>query len=64
MVDKEDPSRRVNVVYRGSVPDQFKAGREVVVTGSVEKGTFVAREDSLITLCPSKFSDRPEDTAT
>ncbi len=64
VVDKEDPSRRVNVVYRGSVPDQFKAGREVVVTGSVEKGTFVAREDSLITLCPSKFSDRPEDTAT
>ena len=64
VVDKEDPSRRVAVVYRGSVPDQFKAGREVVVTGSVENGTFVARNDSLITLCPSKFSDRPEDTAT
>jgi cytochrome c-type biogenesis protein CcmE len=64
VVDKEDPSRRVNVVYRGSVPDQFKAGREVVVTGSVENGTFVARSDSLITLCPSKFSDRPDDTST
>ena len=52
------------VLYRGTVPDQFKAGREVVVTGSVQSGTFVARNDSLITLCPSKFSDRPDDTAT
>jgi cytochrome c-type biogenesis protein CcmE len=64
VVDKEDPSQRVAVLYRGSVPDQFKVGREVVVTGSVESGTFVARNDSLITLCPSKFTDRPEDTAT
>jgi cytochrome c-type biogenesis protein CcmE len=64
VVDKEDPSQRVAVLYRGSVPDQFKVGREVVVTGSVESGTFVARNDSLITLCPSKFTDRPDDTAT
>jgi cytochrome c-type biogenesis protein CcmE len=64
VVDKEDPAQRMPVLYRGSVPDQFKAGREVVVTGSVEGGTFVARNDSLITLCPSKFTDRPEDTAT
>ena len=64
VVNKEDPGQRVRVLYRGSVPDQFKVGREVVVTGSVERGTFVARNDSLITLCPSKFTDRPEDTAT
>ena len=62
MVDKEDPAQRVAVLYRGTVPDQFKAGREVVVTGAVQDGTFVARNDSLITLCPSKFSDRPNDT--
>jgi cytochrome c-type biogenesis protein CcmE len=64
VVDKEDPGQRVAVLYRGSVPDQFKAGREVVVTGRLEGGTFVARADSLITLCPSKFTDRPEDTET
>ncbi len=64
VVDKEDPAQRMPVLYRGSVPDQFKAGREVVVTGSLRGGTFVARNDSLITLCPSKFTDRPEDTAT
>ena len=64
VIDKEDTRQRVAVLYRGSVPDQFKAGREVVVTGKVEGGTFVARADSLITLCPSKFTDRPGDTAT
>jgi cytochrome c-type biogenesis protein CcmE len=64
VIDKEDPTQRVPVLYRGSVPDQFKDGREVVVTGRLEHGTFVARNDSLITLCPSKFSDRPADTAT
>lgn len=64
VIDKENPAERVQVLYRGSVPDQFKDGREVVVTGSVKNGTFVARNDSLITLCPSKFSDRPTDTST
>lgn len=64
VLDKEDPSKRVRVLYRGSVPDQFKDGREVVVTGGIENGTFVARNDSLITLCPSKFTDRPGDTST
>ena len=63
VVDKEDPSQRVPVVYRGSVPDQFKDGREVVITGKLENGTFVARNDSLVTLCPSKFTDTPGDTS-
>ena len=63
VVDKEDTSKTVSVLYRGSVPDQFKDGREVVLTGKLENGTFVARNDSLVTLCPSKFSDEPGDTS-
>jgi len=63
VVDKEDTSKTVQVLYRGSVPDQFKVGREVVLTGQLENGTFVARNDSLVTLCPSKFSDKPGDTS-
>ncbi len=63
--DKENPGQTVDVVYHGSVPDQFKAGREIVVTGALdEQGRFIAREDSLVTLCPSKFSDEPGDTQT
>ena len=56
VVDKAHPSSTVEVLYRGSVPDQFREGREVVVTGEVKNGVFVARNDSLITLCPSKFT--------
>lgn len=61
LVDKESPGERVQVLYRGSVPDAFRDGREIVVVGSVRNGTFVAEHDSMIALCPSKFSDRPED---
>ncbi len=46
----------VPVTYRGSVPDPFREGREVIVTVSRDAdGTFVGEKDSLITKCPSKF---------
>lgn len=48
----------VPVVYRGSVPDQFKTGRDVVVDGRYRKGVFVAKRDSLVTKCPSKYSPK------
>ena len=44
----------VPVVYRGSVPDLFKVGREVRVEGRLRSGVFVAKRDSLRTKCPSK----------
>jgi cytochrome c-type biogenesis protein CcmE len=46
----------VPVVYTGSVPDLFKAGREVYVKGELVEGTFVATPDSLVTKCPSKYA--------
>jgi cytochrome c-type biogenesis protein CcmE len=53
---KGDPVARARVAYRGSVPDLFRVGREVVVTGSLRDGTFVANRDSLSTKCPSKYA--------
>ena len=44
----------VPVVYRGSVPDLFRTGRDVSVEGSLQNGVFVA--DKLVTKCPSKYS--------
>ena len=44
----------VPVVYRGSVPDLFKPGREVVVQGRFTNGMFVAAPGTLVTKCPSK----------
>jgi cytochrome c-type biogenesis protein CcmE len=46
----------VPVRYTGAVPDPFREGREVIVTGSLKNGVFVAEKDSLVTKCPSKFS--------
>jgi cytochrome c-type biogenesis protein CcmE len=46
----------VPVRYSGAVPDPFREGREVIVTGSLSNGVFVAKRDSLVTKCPSKFS--------
>ena len=46
----------IPVVYRGSVPDLFKTGREVRVEGRLVDGVFVAKRDSLRTKCPSKYT--------
>jgi cytochrome c-type biogenesis protein CcmE len=47
------------VDYTGIVPDPFREGREVIVTGKLQNGTFVANRDSLVTKCPSKFQKQP-----
>jgi cytochrome c-type biogenesis protein CcmE len=52
-------STSVPVRYSGLVPDPFRAGREVIVSGQLRDGTFVAERDSLITKCPSKFTKKP-----
>ena len=52
-----DGSASVPVVYEGVVPDPFREGREVIVSGELRKGTFVAERDSLVTKCPSKFTE-------
>ncbi len=62
VADKEDPSKTVEVLYRGTIPDQFKNGREIVVTGTLENGTFVAKRDTLLALCPSKFTAESDGT--
>jgi cytochrome c-type biogenesis protein CcmE len=54
--EAEDPT--VPVEYQGVVPDPFREGREVIVTGTLAAdGTFMAEKDSLITKCPSKFEE-------
>ncbi len=47
----------VPVIYSGAVPDPFREGREVIVTVRKQGAGFVGERDSLITKCPSKFSE-------
>ena len=61
ITDREDPSESIPVTYTGQVPDPFREGREVIVDGTVENGTFVADRDSLVTKCPSKFAEEAEE---
>ena len=51
----------VPIVYRGSVPDLFKVGRDVNLTGHLEGGSFVA--DQTTTKCPSKYTATPKTKA-
>ncbi len=55
-VRDREGSASVPVVYSGVVPDPFRDGREVIVSGQMRDGTFAAERDSLVTKCPSKFT--------
>jgi cytochrome c-type biogenesis protein CcmE len=55
-------STSVPVRYVGAVPDPFREGREVIVTVRKQGATFVGERDSLVTKCPSKFSDKQQST--
>jgi cytochrome c-type biogenesis protein CcmE len=57
VVKDEGSAETVPVRYTGgSVPDAFKQGRRIIVTGHMVGGQFVAKADSLVTKCPSKYS--------
>ena len=60
-VTDRDGKHRTLVDYRGSVPDAFRVGRNVIITGQLAKDpksgdeVFRAEPGSLVTKCPSKF---------
>ncbi|MDQ3102283.1 MAG: cytochrome c maturation protein CcmE [Actinomycetota bacterium] len=61
ITDRDGGDETLPVNYSGVVPDPFRDGREVIVTGKLtEDGVFVAEKDSLITKCPSKFAAEAE----
>lgn len=48
-----DNNMTMPVVYKGIVPDAFKAGAQVVVEGTYANGAFQA--STVLAKCPSKF---------
>jgi cytochrome c-type biogenesis protein CcmE len=62
--DRNGGSAQIPVIYTGVVPDPFRVGREVIVTGKLRNGTFVGERDSLVTKCPSKFQTKPGASST
>jgi cytochrome c-type biogenesis protein CcmE len=55
-----DGHASIPVRYSGEVPDPFRGGREIIVTGRLENRTLVGQRDSLITKCPSKFTTQAQ----
>jgi cytochrome c-type biogenesis protein CcmE len=58
VADRDGGGGSIPVTYTGTVPDPFRGGREIVLTGQVEDGAFVGEPDTLVTKCPSKFTTR------
>ena len=46
------------VVYKGAVPDTFKAGAEVIVEGNIDDATKAFQARTLMTKCPSKYEKK------
>lgn len=46
------------VLYRGSVPDTFKAGSEVIIEGGYDKNSQEFNAKKLMTKCPSKYEQK------
>lgn len=57
-VSDRDGAGSIPVTYSGIVPDPFRGGREIVLKGEVQNGVFVGDRDTLVTKCPSKFSEK------
>jgi len=60
-ISDRDGSASIPVEYTGQVPDPFREGREIIITGTYDGETFIAEKDSLITKCPSKFAAEAEE---
>jgi cytochrome c-type biogenesis protein CcmE len=60
VVDREGGGEPLPVTYTGTVPDPFRGGREIVLTGEMKNGVFVGERDTLVTKCPSKFTTANE----
>ena len=53
---KDNKNVELNVVYKGSIPNNFESATSVVVTGKFKNGIFEA--STILTKCPSKYEER------
>jgi cytochrome c-type biogenesis protein CcmE len=56
VADRDDAGQSIPVSYAGTIPDPFRGGREIVLSGTMEDGVFAGERDTLVTKCPSKFT--------
>jgi cytochrome c-type biogenesis protein CcmE len=59
-VRDRDGNVSIPVTYKGVVPDPFRDNREIIIEGEMRNGTLVAKRDTLVTKCPSKFKNKQD----
>jgi cytochrome c-type biogenesis protein CcmE len=59
-VRDRDGTVSIPVVYKGVVPDPFRDNREIIIEGEMRGGTLMAKRDTLVTKCPSKFKNKQD----
>jgi cytochrome c-type biogenesis protein CcmE len=62
LVQDIDGEATVPVRYRGTVPDLFRVGRHIFVSGRLRDGVFVAAPNTLMTKCPSKYESAKQES--
>lgn len=60
LVDKNNTSESLWIVYRGSVPDSFVPGAHVIVEGTYTGALHDFKATKLMTQCPSKYKKKEE----
>ncbi len=58
VADGEGETKGIPVTYSGTIPDPFRGGRQIVLSGEVKHGTFVGQRNTLVTKCPSKYTTK------
>jgi cytochrome c-type biogenesis protein CcmE len=58
----DNDNKEMKVVYNGAKPQDFEMSEQIVVTGKVENGTFMA--DKILMKCPSKYNNTSDPTKT
>ena len=59
-VRDRDGTVSIPVIYKGVVPDPFRDNREIIIEGEMRSGTLMAKRDTLVTKCPSKFKNKQD----
>jgi len=55
LIDKDEQAKTIKVEYKGTVPDTFKPGVEVIVEGGMNPAGSAFAASTLMTKCPSKY---------
>jgi len=58
---KDAQGNEMQVLYHGSMPNNFESSTSVVVTGKYNAGAFHATD--ILTKCPSKYQEKPVQNA-